>query len=237
MRISVCMATFNGEKYIKKQLISILNQINNNDELIISDDSSTDSTIEIITSLNDKRIKLYKNQKFKSPIFNFENAIKQADGDIIVLSDQDDIWYPNKISIIRKSIDNRIISLKMYNGTCIDMDDNIIEHSLFKYIDTRYGLLQNIKKNSFTGCNIAFSKKLKEVILPFPKDIPMHDVWIGSCAYLFGDVDFIDEKIFSYRLHDNNFTGKETSFHQKIVWRVQLIKNLIKRYIYVKYSN
>lgn len=228
------MATYNGEKYIKKQLDSILSQLGKDDELIISDDSSTDSTIKIITSLNDKRVKLYKNQKNKSPIFNFENAIQQANGDIIVLSDQDDIWYSNKMNIIIENMDKGTVSLKMYNGTCIDMDDNIIEHDLFKYIDVRYGLLQNIKKNSFIGCNIAFTRELKEIVLPFPADIPMHDMWIGSCAYLFGDVQFVNKKIFGYRLHGDNYTGKTTNSIQKIVWRYRLIKNLITRYINVK---
>ena len=95
--------------------------------------------------------------------------------------------------------------------------------------------LSKRKGYSFIGCNIAFNKELLEFILPFPKNIPMHDMWIGSCAYLFGRVEFVDEKIFSYRLHDNNFTGKKTSLINKIKWRFRLIKNLITRYVHVKY--
>jgi len=237
MKLSICIATYNGGKHIKQQLESILHQISDDDELIISDDSSTDNTISIIKSFQDHRIILYENQKFQSPIFNFENAIKHSKGDIIVLSDQDDIWRSNKIQLIRSTINNDEILLRMYNGNCIDNNETIIQSNLFDYIGVQYGLLSNIKKNSFIGCNIAFSSKLKNIILPFPKDIPMHDMWIGSCAYLFGEVKFIDEKIFSYRLHDNNYTGAKTSFIQKFKWRIKLIKNLIKRYIYVKYSN
>jgi len=235
MKISVCMATYNGSKYISKQLESILMQLGKYDELIISDDSSSDNTVEIIKKFNDNRIKLLLNQQFKSPIFNFENAIKYATGNIVILSDQDDLWFSNKVDVIRNSMSNDGVSLKMYNGNCIDGVGEIIKADLFDYIGIKYGLLINIKKNSFIGCNIAFSKELLNVILPFPRDIPMHDVWIGSCAYLFGEVEFIDEKIFSYRLHDNNFTGKKSSFFQKVKWRYQLMKNLIIRYINVKY--
>lgn len=238
MKISVCMATFNGEKYIKKQLDSILSQLGENDELIISDDSSNDETTTIIKSFTDYRIKLIENQVFKSPIFNFENAIKNANGDIIVLSDQDDIWETNKLKIIKESFNNNHnINLKIYNGRCIDKNSIVIYDDLFHYIDIRKGLLANIVKNSFIGCNIAFSKKLLDIVLPFPEDIPMHDMWLSSNAYLFGEVEFIDVKIFKYRLHDNNYTGKKNSVYQKLIWRIKLIKNLFIRYINVKYSN
>jgi glycosyltransferase involved in cell wall biosynthesis len=237
VKISVCMATYNGSKYINKQIESILVQLGEFDELIISDDSSSDNTVNLIKNFNDNRIKLYLNQKFKSPIYNFENAIKKANGDVVVLSDQDDIWKFDKIEIIKNNFDINKITLKMYNGNCINNNGNIIKDNLFDYLKINKGLLSNIKKNSFIGCNIAFSRKLLNIILPFPEDIPMHDIWIGSCAYLLGEVEFVDKKVLSYRLHDNNFTGQKTSLMQKIKWRFKLIKNLIKRYLYVKYSN
>ena len=83
--ISVCIATYNGEKYIKEQMISILKQLSEKDEIIISDDSSTDRTIEIIENIKDSRIKILKNRKFSQPSLNFENALKSSKGDIIFL--------------------------------------------------------------------------------------------------------------------------------------------------------
>ena len=97
---TVCIATYNGEKYIKEQIDSILLQIASDDEIVISDDGSSDDTINIINSLNDKRIHLYINEGkhgFKS---NFENAIKRAMGNYIFMSDQDDVWFPNKYNAI-----------------------------------------------------------------------------------------------------------------------------------------
>lgn len=102
--ISVCIATHNGEKYIKEQLDSILCQLSTEDEVVISDDGSTDSTLEILSDYNDSRIKVYQyKQPYKSRhphsyvCKNFENALKHAEGDYIFLSDQDDYWMEGKV--------------------------------------------------------------------------------------------------------------------------------------------
>ena len=144
--ISVCMATYNGEKFIEGQLDSILSQLDSKDELVISDDSSTDSTINIIKSFKDSRIKLYELQKFQSPIFNFENSLKHSVGDIIVLSDQDDLWESNKIKVIRDSFKevSSNITLMMYNGWCIDKDEIVIEDNLFDIKNKTIGQIKNI---------------------------------------------------------------------------------------------
>ncbi|MFT5660632.1 MAG: glycosyltransferase involved in cell wall biosynthesis [Sulfurimonas sp.] len=230
------MATYNGDLYIKKQLESILSQLDTDDECIISDDGSTDNTLKIIETIADKRVQIFKNKTLKSPIFNFENAIKQSCGDIIVLSDQDDIWGLDKIEYIKKNIHENVVWLDMYNGNCIDSDGKIIKNDLFKYLDVREGLSSNIKKNSFIGCNIAFSKELLKYVIPFPNDIPMHDMWLGCCAYMFGEVKFLDKHIFSYRLHDKNFTNRKVGILQKLIWRYQLIKNLLIRRIKIAFT-
>ena len=89
--ISVCMATYNGEKYIQEQIDSILCQLSKDDELVISDDHSTDATCDIIKSYNDRRIKLFLNELAKGVTHNFENALLHSKGDIIFLADQDDV--------------------------------------------------------------------------------------------------------------------------------------------------
>ena len=99
-QVSVCMATYNGERFIRQQLQTILDQLAVNDEVIISDDSSTDETVTIIRQFNDSRIRIIEKQMFKSPMLNFENALKYVHGDYVFLSDQDDIWEPDKISSV-----------------------------------------------------------------------------------------------------------------------------------------
>ncbi|MFA6072445.1 MAG: glycosyltransferase [Janthinobacterium sp.] len=109
MRISVCIATFNGAKYIKAQLSSILNQLGKDDEVIVSDDSSSDHTIEIIRQFNDSRIKIYSDNKFQSPILNFEHAISKATGKYIFLSDQDDEWAPDKVATLLPLLEEKML--------------------------------------------------------------------------------------------------------------------------------
>ena len=237
MKISICMATYNGERYIFEQLKSILKQISKYDEIIISDDSSNDETADIIKLFKDDRIILIENQKFNNPIFNFENSIINSSGDIIVLSDQDDIWESNKIEVVRQSFANRDMDkpvLNVYNGVVIDESDNIIYDDLFIFLKIKKRLtnniLNNIVKNKIIGCNIAFNRTLLNFALPFPKNVPMHDMWLGNIAYLFGEVSFINRKIIKYRRHSNNYTNYKTTMKQKFTMRYYLVKNLFIRY-------
>ena len=98
--ISVCIATYNGEKYLRKQLDSILNQLEYNDEVIISDDGSSDETLNIISSYNDKRIHVFHNKGEHGVVKNFENGLNHVLGDYIFLCDQDDIWKSNKVQVV-----------------------------------------------------------------------------------------------------------------------------------------
>lgn len=100
MKITVCLASYNGQNFIKEQIESILSQLSAIDELIVSDDISSDSTLDIVNSFKDDRIKILSGIKFASPIRNFENALKYATGDVIFLSDQDDVWLPNKVRVM-----------------------------------------------------------------------------------------------------------------------------------------
>jgi len=129
MNVSVCIATYNGEKYIKEQLTSILIQLEDTDEIIISDDSSTDQTVEIIKSLDDKRISIFEHQIFKSHVYNFENALKHAKGDYIFLADQDDIWLPGKINKTLSLLQNN--DLVLSDAIVVDENENILFESFF----------------------------------------------------------------------------------------------------------
>jgi glycosyltransferase involved in cell wall biosynthesis len=226
------MATYNGEKYIKEQLDSILSHLKENDEVIVSDDSSSDKTVEIIKAYNDSRIKIIENQKFQSPISNFENVLKHASGDIIVLADQDDIWKPNKIETIKKYMQE--YDLVLSDADIIDEQGNILQESFYALNGSKSGFIKNIVKNSYLGCAMAFNRKVLEKSLPFPKDLPMHDWWVGLVAELYGKVYFIENKLISYRRHGNNvsLTGEKSKyfFTKKIMFRIIMIKNLLLRY-------
>lgn len=232
--ISVCIPTYNGEKYIRKQLESILSQLSYNDEIIISDDSSTDNTIQIVEKLNDPRIKIFKNNKFKSPIFNLENAIVNSKGDFIFLSDQDDIWKPLKVNTILKFLDSGY-SLVVSDCEIIDHEDKVVEKSFFRLKNSGPGFFKNFYRNSYLGCCMAMNRQSIDYILPFPKNIAMHDIWIGLISELKGKVLFIDDQLISYRRHFGNFSqtaGKsEFNFLYKVKYRYQMLISISKRIV------
>jgi glycosyltransferase involved in cell wall biosynthesis len=234
VNISVCLASFNGEKYINAQIKSILDQLGINDELVICDDGSTDNTLKIIDQFNDERIKLYKNRNHFNPIFNFESAIKFSTKEIIVLSDQDDFWVPNRIIMIKNHFNktNGVkYNLLVMDAQGIDSEGKILYPSMLEYLNAQRGILKNIKKNSYIGCCLAFSKDVKNLIIPFPNKIPMHDVWIGLICDLYGSVYFDKRISLIYRRHGNNFTRERYNIFRSITWRIMLLFNLFLRHI------
>ena len=236
MFISVCIPTYNGEKYIQEQLVSILVQLSAEDEIIISDDSSTDTTLEIIKSLQDSRIKLFENNTFKSPIFNLENALKHASGDVIFLADQDDIWEPEKVKITLNKLQNS--DLVVSDCSLIDASGNLVDPSFYALNKTKSGYLNNLIKNGYLGCCIAFNSKINKSVLPFTKKIAMHDIWIGLTASLVGKVDFIEDKLIRYRRHGDNFsfTSAKSKFSvtYKLSYRIYFLYHTFKRLILLK---
>lgn len=231
MSVSVCIASYNGEKYIKEQITSILSQLDRQDEIIISDDSSTDKTTQIIESIKDSRIVLLRSQTFHSHVYNFENALKHANGDYLFLADQDDVWLPDKLKtmlILLKTHD-----LVLSDAIVVDNNMNLLSNSFFTFNHSSKGIIKNLYKNSYLGCCMGFNRHILEKALPFPKDINMHDWWIGLIGEIYGDVSFSDEKLIKYRRHEDALTPidrkSNNTFFAKIGFRVAMIKGLIQR--------
>jgi len=231
--ISVCMATYNGENFILEQMNSILMQLSCNDEIIVSDDGSSDKTVILLKSLGDNRIKILENNNFKNPIYNFENALNYAQGDYIFLSDQDDVWLEGKVKLMVEEI-NSGFDVVLSDCEIVDQDLKIINPSYFRFNNSGPGLIKNIFKNSYMGCCMAISKKMLNSCLPFPKEMPMHDSYIGLIGELKFKVKFIDKPLILHRKHFNNSsntaTGKsQYDIWQKIRFRVKLIFALLKK--------
>lgn len=226
--ISVCMATYNGERYIEEQLESILKQIGDKDEIIISDDGSTDSTIEIIKyyQKSNGNIKLVEGPK-NGVIKNFENALKLSSGEIIFLADQDDIWVDGKVNQVLKEFEKKNIILVLHDAYIVDGEGRIIESSFYKHRKSKQGLISNIVKNSYLGCCMAFKRELLNECLPFPPKIEMHDWWIGLMGEKIGEVVFIHKQYLMYRRHGNNVSSFQHHPIGKMIFnRVYLINQL-----------
>jgi glycosyltransferase involved in cell wall biosynthesis len=229
--ISVCLASYNGELYIKEQIDSILPQLSDKDEIVISDDSSSDSTVKILMSYEDARIKIHKNHTTKSPVFNFENALKHAKGDYIFLCDQDDIWLPNKVRTTIPFFDK--YDLIVSDCKVVDERLDVLENSFFDSLKSGEGFWKNFTKNTYLGCCMAFKKEILDYALPFPSKIAMHDIWIGLLAELSGNPFFLKEQLILYRRHNNNVSfggGKsKNSLLFRIKYRILLLIDLMNR--------
>lgn len=227
-KISVAMATYNGEKYVREQLESVLANLNEYDEIIISDDNSTDSTVSIIKQLNDNRIKIYKGPELGVKQ-NFANAIKYCTGDYIFLADQDDVWVNEKVNTIIGYFEKENVDVIQHDCYIVNSELEEIHSSYFKFRKCKNGIIKNIIKGSYLGCCMVFKKELKKEILPIPNNIDMHDQWIGLIGEIKGKVLFVNEKLIKYRRHEQ--TVSDCFMHHKlnvmINDRFNLIKNLI----------
>jgi len=230
--ISVCIATYNGELFIRKQLNSILKQLDENDEVIISDDCSSDSTLEIIRSFNDGRIKLFTNSRFKSLVFNFENALKQSKGDIIFISDQDDVWVDDKVKLYMEKFESA--DFVFSNVSIIDENDSIVKSKLLNLIP-HHDLFTLIVSNHVIGSTIAIKRNLLIKALPFPKRIPMHDQWLAVIAVFYGKISYIEAPMLFYRRHLGNASycteESKNSLLKKLKFRIDILSCFLNRLI------
>jgi glycosyltransferase involved in cell wall biosynthesis len=228
MKISVCMATYNGERFIREQLASILGQLVDGDEVVIVDDASTDGTLSIVESFGDERVRIIKQPSNRGVLRTFNRALEGASGDIIFLSDQDDVWHADKVMKISRAFSSRPdVSLVISDSHIIDGSGNVTAETRFKSGKFHPGPWQNFVRNRYLGCAMAFRRSLLQYCLPFPSDVPQHDMWIGIVNQLIGKTCFIDEPLMSYRRHDRNISpAKHASIGQMIRWRWALGKNL-----------
>ena len=231
--ISVCMATYNGEKYIREQLISILKQIGKNDEVIVSDDGSVDGTLKVIKSINDSRIKIHINTGQHGFTHNFENSLKYAKGDYIFLSDQDDIWQDNKVKIIMEYLEK--YDLVIHDCRTVDNEMNILQDSRFDFFNIKKGFLRHLIKSRYLGCCMAFNKNVLKAIMPFPKNDKLveHDIWIAAVGLLYFKTALVKQPLILYRRHGGNVSDggfeKGYSLGNKLLRRIYRLVCLMNR--------
>ena len=230
-KIDILLATYNGEKYLKEQIDSILNQTYKNIRIIISDDCSTDKTREILQEYEkkDERISVYYQKQNLGCVKNFDFLLQKVENKLYMLSDQDDIWLPEKIEKSVKTLEKENADLVFCDLEIVDEELKTINSSFCKSMK----LDKKIKKcissykmqylyNCITGCTILSKKEYIKDILPIPtksKHI-IHDHWIGLVVLLKnGKVAFLDESCIKYRQHRENQVGvkKKSYGYDKII--------------------
>lgn len=233
--VSVCMATYNGERFVSEQVASILAELKEDDELVVSDDGSTDATCRIIESFQDPRVRLLHNAGRHGVNANFENAVKNAQGDYIFLSDQDDVWMKGKRDECVKAL--HTADCVVHDCIVVDKDKNITEDSFFRMRNSGPGFWKNLYKNTYLGCCMAFKREILNVALPYPENLPVfQEGWIASLADIKGKVAFIPFKGIMFRRHDSNSSAtarksgmglrRQISYRVKFLWLIT--KRLIK---------
>lgn len=222
MSVSVCMATYNGAKYINEQISSILLQLSSTDELIIVDDCSKDSTVELIQNFKDDRIVLYKNSTNKGVNFSFEKALSLSSKEYIFMSDQDDVWIKDRLNEMKNSIAHSNCLLLSSNSEFIDGDGKSINFPILGLISTNsHRNLFNIYKvftgnGDYFGCAMVFKQELKSIILPIPFYVESHDLWIAKAANLMFANLHIDTKTLKRRVHGSNASIIKRNIYVKI---------------------
>lgn len=231
MNISVCLATYNGEQFVKRQLDSVLMLLDDSDQVIVVDDRSSDGTFRLLKETYGDRIEIHVNEKNMGPIKSFEKAISLAKGDIIFLCDQDDIWLETKVSSVLEKFKDPQTMLVVHDAQVVDGNEEVIHVSWNKYNrnNINQGIIGNIVKNAFTGCMMVFRKEIVPKILPFPDSIEMHDQWIAlACKMNKEKIAYIEEPLMLYVRHGKNVTGmKRRSRMKQINGRLSTIQAVL----------
>lgn len=231
MKKTVCMATYNGAKFVVRQLESVLKQLEMEDEVIIIDDRSSDNTVQTIKEQFGERVIVHVNDTNLGAIKSFEKAISHAKGDIVFLCDQDDVWEDEKVETVMKAFKEENADLVVHDAVVVDGNLDVINPSWNDYNrnNINQGILGNILKNAYTGAFMAFKKELLSDILPFPKSIEMHDQWIALVSMLKRKkIVFIDKKLMKYVRHGGNVTGmKKRSLYVQLKGRIGTISAII----------
>ena len=231
-KISVCMAAYNGARYIDEQLRSILPQLGAGDEVVIVNDASTDDTCARIRAAGDSRIRLIEHTVNQGVVSTFEDALRNASGDLLFLADDDDIWAPDKVErFVAAFAQIEQVQLVTSAVSLIDSDGRPFRDARWDR-DGRFvrGLMANILRNHYQGAAMAFRASLLARVLPFPRGRSyLHDVWIGTVNDRYrGGVTYLPEPLLIYRRHPANLS-RRLSRSTQIKQRLELLWDHLAR--------
>lgn len=205
--VSVAMAFYNGKTYIEEQIDSILRNLKEKDELVISVDDASDGSDQILKkrAQADMRIRVVKGPG-NGVVPNFQNALRHCRGEIIFIADQDDVWKEKKVSKVLEAFQDPDVMCVVHNAEIVDGNLVSSGETTFQWRESGTGFWKNMKKNSYIGCCMAVRKEILKKVLPIPEKVWIHDQWIGLLAEQLGTVVFLEEPLLLYRRHGENVT-------------------------------
>ena len=235
MRISVCMATYNGMPFVIDQVRSILDEIGDNSELIIVDDCSNDGTADAVLLLGDNRIRLLRNNINIGVVPSFSKAMEAAKGEYIFLSDQDDIWKAGRCSLMIEKMNVGKYNLVTSNFEWIDENnekiylkyDGVLEEQSSKHFKNIFDIF--LGKTNYFGCAMLVRRRLFNIALPIPSFVESHDLWIAIVGNLSCSNYHMNGQTFLKRKHSNNASSliSNRPLHRKLYSRLLFITSII----------
>ena len=218
-RISVALCTHNGGRFIEQQLRSILAQSRRPDEVILSDDASSDDTVAIARAVLEAggvAFRVLENAPALGVTANFEQAVLATSGELIALSDQDDVWMPDRLATMAREFDRPGLLLLFTDATLVDESGVPLPHSLFDSLELRPATLAAIRsgdafgtllrRNVVTGATVLFRRELLDTAVPFERGW-LHDEWLAILAAAREGIDWNAGRLIDYRQHGSNQVG------------------------------
>lgn len=222
--ISVCMATFNGARFLVPQIDSILTQLREGDELLVSDDGSTDETCAILARYG-SALRLVGSGRVGGVVRNFSRVLDHSSKALVVLADQDDVWLPGRLQFIRTALLST--DLVLTNALIANEQLEPTGSTLFGGLNAGAGFWRNARRNAFVGCCLGFRRSLLSIALPFPAGTPWHDWLLGLLASAGGRVVLMKTPMLLYRRHGSNASptgeGSRNSLWQIVTLRIMIL--------------
>jgi len=232
--ISVCLPVYNGESFLLQQIESIQSQLIDGDELIISDDHSSDRSLEIIQNIFTKGIVIIKNDSNIGLINNLSNCLLSCRSHYIFIADQDDLWPVQRVDTMLEALQNSQKELYVGNASCINhlseaityrFNDILAENSQSKYLN----LLKIITgKTAYNGCCMAMTSKFRDKVCPIPRFVESHDLWFAVKSILDDSIFHSTEDITLRRIHGNNLSFRHRYLYQKIYSRIIMLRMIFQ---------
>jgi glycosyltransferase involved in cell wall biosynthesis len=228
---SVVLAACNGEQYIGAQLDSIMAQLASDDEVIVSDDASSDGTVHVVEQRNDPRIQISRNSNRVGYVKNFERAVLLARHDRIIFSDQDDLWLPNKVRILCSALDRKACAVS--DAIVVDKDLNELHPSFFKLRRaSNFDFSAVFAKPCFIGATMACRKAYLHSLLPFPPHVP-HDFWVTLNAIWDHELEVVMDPLILYRRHPTTASVSASALKRRkstiFMERFRILTAMLKR--------
>jgi glycosyltransferase involved in cell wall biosynthesis len=248
VNLSIALCTYNGAVYLREQLESFAAQTRPPDELVISDDQSTDDTLRLIEEFAANAgfpVRLSVNESNLGIAKNFEKAISLCRGDLILLSDQDDVWHSDKLESVERIFEAKPeLSLVFSDAELVDETLRLFDQTLFDWVHfdgqkqrlvkSGQALDLQLRENLIVGCTVAFRANLKELVLPISGDGPLvHDGWIVLLIAAVGEIDFINRPLLKYRQH----SAQQSRLSKTSTWHEIMTSSKIDRACCLRQAN